>query len=85
MNDKEIKQLQKDACRLIIPHFASNAELAKGAKIFVRGEGCYVYDAAGKKYFDSFATLLTTVCGHSRPEVTNVVAEQMNRLEFFPN
>jgi len=85
MNSKEIRQLQKDAARLIIPHFASNAELAKGAKIFVRGEGCYVYDAAGKKYFDSFATLLTTVCGHCRPEVTRVVAEQMNKLEFFPN
>ena len=85
MTNKKIKQLQKDAVKLIIPHFASNAELARGAKIFVRGEGCYVYDAAGKKYFDSFATLLTTVSGHCRPEVTRVVAEQMNRLEFFPN
>jgi len=85
MTDKEIRQLQKDAARLIIPHFASNAAMAKGAKIFVRGEGCYVYDAAGRKYFDSFATLLTTVCGHCRPEVTRVVAEQMNKLEFFPN
>jgi putrescine aminotransferase len=85
MTHQEIKQLQKDAARLIIPHFASNAELAKGAKIFVRGEGCYVYDAAGRKYFDSFATLLTTVSGHCRPEVTRAVAEQMNKLEFFPN
>jgi len=85
MTNKKIKQLQKDAVKLIIPHFASNAELARGAKIFVRGEGCYVYDAAGKKYFDSFATLLTTVCGHCRPEVTKAVAEQMTKLEFFPN
>ncbi|OGV77823.1 MAG: hypothetical protein A3K19_01735 [Lentisphaerae bacterium RIFOXYB12_FULL_65_16] len=77
--------LAKDALRLIIPHFASNAELARGAKIFTRGEGCYVYDVDGKKYFDSFATLLTTVCGHCRPEVTRAVTEQMNRLEFFPN
>jgi len=82
---KEIKSLEKDAVRLILPHFASNAELAKGPKIFVRGEGCYVYDVRGRRYFDSFATLLTTVCGHCRPEVTRVVTEQMNRLEFFPN
>jgi adenosylmethionine-8-amino-7-oxononanoate aminotransferase len=81
----EIAALRRDACKLIIPHFASNAELAKEPKIFTRGEGCYVYDIQGKKYFDSFATLLTTVCGHCRPEVTKAVTEQMQRLEFFPN
>ena len=56
------RSLEQDALDLIIPHFASNAELAKRPKIFERGEGCYVYDTDGKRYFDSFATLLTTVC-----------------------
>ncbi len=83
--DAEKSQLRDDALRLIIPHFASNAELAGGPKIFVRGEGCYVWDLDGNKYFDSFATLLTTICGHVRPEVTAAVTEQMQRLEFFPN
>ena len=41
---KEIAALKRDAVKYIIPHFASNAELAKAPKIFVRGEGCYVYD-----------------------------------------
>jgi len=82
---RQIERLKKDAAALVIPHFADNAELAKGPKIFVRGEGCYVYDVRGRRYFDSFATLLTTVCGHCRPEVTRAVTEQMNRLEFFPN
>ena len=85
ISEEAIAQLKEDALRLIIPHFASNEELAKGPKIFVRGEGCYVYDIHGNRYFDSFATLLTTVCGHCRDEVTRVVAEQMSRLEFFPN
>jgi adenosylmethionine-8-amino-7-oxononanoate aminotransferase len=80
-----VESLQRDALRLILPHFASNAELAKGPKIFERGEGCYVYDIRGRKYFDSFATLLTSICGHCREEVTRAVTEQMNRLEFFPN
>jgi adenosylmethionine-8-amino-7-oxononanoate aminotransferase len=84
-NDQEKAQLREDALRLIIPHFASNAELEKGPKIFVRGEGCFVWDLDGRKYFDSFATLLTTVCGHVRPEVTQAVREQMEQLEFFPN
>ena len=79
------KQLQREAVKYIIPHFASNQELAKGAKIFTRGKGCYVWDINGRKYFDSFATLLTTICGHNRPEVTRAVKAQMERLEFFPN
>jgi adenosylmethionine-8-amino-7-oxononanoate aminotransferase len=83
--DQEKAQLRDDALRLIIPHFASNAELEKGPKIFVRGEGCYVWDLDGHKYFDSFATLLTTVCGHVRSEVTEAVRRQMETLEFFPN
>ncbi len=83
--DAEKAQLRGDAIDLIIPHFASNEELAKGPKIFVRGEGCFVWDIDGNRYFDSFATLLTTVCGHVRPEVTNAVKEQMELLEFFPN
>ena len=82
---EEKASLLEDAAKYVIPHFASNAELAKGAKIFTRGEGCYVYDLDGQKYLDTFATLLTTVCGHNRPEVTRVVAEQMALLEFFPN
>jgi adenosylmethionine-8-amino-7-oxononanoate aminotransferase len=85
LSKRDIARLKRDAVKYIIPHFASNADLAKEPKIFTRGEGCYVYDIHGKKYFDSFATLLTTVCGHCRPEVTQAVAEQMQRLEFFPN
>lgn len=82
-NEKE--RLKKSALKYIIPHFANNAELANGAKIFTKGEGCYVYDIDNRKYFDSFATLLTTVCGHNRPEVTEAVKKQMELLEFFPN
>jgi len=85
LSAKEKERLKKSALKYVIPHFASNTELAKGAKIFTRGEGCYVYDIDGKKYFDSFATLLTTVCGHNRPEVTQAVKQQMELLEFFPN
>ena len=83
--EEEKSRLLNDAVKYIIPHFASNENLAREPRIFVRGEGCYVWDLDGKKYFDSFATLLTTVCGHNRPEVTQVVKEQMETLEFFPN
>jgi len=82
---REKEQLKKDALSYILPHFASNAELARDPKIFTRGEGCYVYDINGKRYLDTFASLLTTICGHHRREIKEAVLEQMDHLEFFPN
>jgi adenosylmethionine-8-amino-7-oxononanoate aminotransferase len=78
--------LKKDALRYILPNFADNVELGRGRPyIFVRGDGCYVYDIDGNRYLDTFASLLTTICGHGRPEVARTVQEQMQQLEFFPN
>jgi len=78
-------QLCKDALKYIIPHYASNAELAKGPKIFSGGQGCYVYDMDGNKYLDTFASLLTTICGHHRPEIKKAIIDQLEQLEFWPN
>lgn len=82
---EEKEQLKQEALAYIIPHFASNAELQKAPKIFVRGEGCYLYDVEGRQYLDTFASLLTTICGHHRPEVAEAIQEQLQHLEFFPN
>ncbi len=84
-NEQEKKELKEDALQYICPHFADNIELAKGPKIFVRGEGSYLYDIDGNKYLDTFASLLTTIIGHTRPEVTHAIHEQLKDLEFFPN
>jgi adenosylmethionine-8-amino-7-oxononanoate aminotransferase len=84
-SSSEIKQLKKDAAALIISHYASNASIQKNAKIFVRGQGCYLYDIEGKRYLDTFASLLTTICGHHRPEIAKAIDEQLKDLEFFPN
>jgi adenosylmethionine-8-amino-7-oxononanoate aminotransferase len=81
----QIAAIKRDAVAHILPHFADNAELAKGPKVFLRGEGCYVYDIEGNRYLDTFASLLTTICGHHRPEIKAAVLEQMDQLEFFPN
>ncbi len=51
----------------------------------MKGEGCYLYDVEGKRYLDTFASLLTTICGHHQPEVDAAIREQLDSLEFFPN
>ncbi|MBN2551239.1 MAG: aspartate aminotransferase family protein [Spirochaetales bacterium] len=85
MDEKEKRQLLEDAVNHIIPHFASWELLRKQPKIFVRGEGCYLYDIDGKCYLDTFASLLTTICGHHQPVVDQAIRDQLEKLEFFPN
>jgi adenosylmethionine-8-amino-7-oxononanoate aminotransferase len=85
LSPSERETLKKDALAYIVPHFANNASLAKGPKILTRGEGCYVYDIDGNRYLDTFASLLTTICGHHRTEIAEAVTAQMQQLEFFPN
>jgi 4-aminobutyrate aminotransferase len=46
----------------------------------VRGEGCRVWDAEGNEYLDFFGGILTTISGHSVPEVVEAVREQAGRM-----
>lgn len=85
LSEQEKEALRKDAVTHVIPHFANNASLAKMPRIYMRGEGCYVWDIDGKRYLDTFASLLTTVCGHGRTEIIEAIEEQLKLLEFWPN
>lgn len=53
------------------------------------GEGMYVWDVEGNKYLDFFGGILTTSVGHNRPEVTQAVKEQTEKLihssTLYPN
>jgi 4-aminobutyrate aminotransferase len=45
-----------------------------------RGEGGYVWDVEGNRYLDFFGGILTTMIGHSVPEVVAAVQEQAARV-----
>jgi adenosylmethionine-8-amino-7-oxononanoate aminotransferase len=51
--------------------------------IIVSGEGCYVYDADGKRYLDGLSALYCVNAGHGRPEFGAAAAAQMAELDFF--
>lgn len=85
LESQEIAQLKADAVKHVIPHFADYESLLKEPKIFVRGEGCYLWDLEGRRYLDTFASLLTTICGHRNPGVDEAILQQLADLEFFPN
>lgn len=48
--------------------------------IFARGEGAYLYDIHGKKYFDGNASLWVNLHGHGRREISEAIAAQAARL-----
>lgn len=45
-----------------------------------RGEGSYVWDIEGNRYLDWFGGVLTTMIGHSIPEVVTAVQEQAAKV-----
>jgi len=56
----------------------------QGTMQLVKGRGCYVWDADGRKYLDGLASLWNVNVGHGRPEIARAVAAQMRRLEYAP-
>ncbi len=46
----------------------------------VSGQGCVVIDGEGRSYLDFFGGILTTMTGHSVPEVVDAVRTQAGRM-----
>lgn len=83
--EKEIAELKKYAVKHICPHYAVNQDMDRDPKVYVKSEGNYVFDIEGRKYLDTFGSLLTTVCGHNNMEIIDAIYEQIKVLDFFPN
>lgn len=54
----------------------------EGALVITRGEGCWLWDAEGKRYFDSVGGLWCTNIGLGRREMAQAIADQAERLAF---
>jgi predicted acetylornithine/succinylornithine family transaminase len=52
---------------------------------FVRGEGSYLWDDAGKRYLDFLSGLAVTSLGHAHPAVAEAVCEQATTLLHVSN
>ena len=50
--------------------------------IFVRGEGCYLWDEDGKRYLDGLAGLFVVQIGHGRSDIAHAAAKQMEQLAY---
>src|SRR5689334_19536239 len=53
--------------------------------VITRGDGVYVYDEHGKRYFDGLSALFCVNIGHGRADVAQAGADQARELGFFTN
>ncbi len=56
--------------------------LSKPLPIIVRGEGPYLFDKAGKKYFDASGGALVVSVGHGNKEVAAKIAAQLSQVGY---
>jgi adenosylmethionine-8-amino-7-oxononanoate aminotransferase len=50
----------------------------------VRGEGCFLYDDAGRPLLDAVASLFNVYVGHGRAEIKEAIVRQLDELEYHP-
>lgn len=53
--------------------------------VMVRGEGCWLYDADGRRYLDLGSAQGVTLLGHCHPALSRAIAEQAQTLISCPN
>jgi adenosylmethionine---8-amino-7-oxononanoate aminotransferase len=71
---------QWDHSRVWHPFTQMKEWMAEDPLFMERGEGNYVIDIDGNRYFDGSSSLWCNVHGHGRPEIINAICEQAQRL-----
>lgn len=85
LSPQEARALRKqDAAHLVHGFVPLHLQQDKGVPVFVKGQGIYLWDTAGKKYIDGLSSLWNVHVGHGRKEINRAVAAQMNKLAFAP-
>jgi adenosylmethionine-8-amino-7-oxononanoate aminotransferase len=69
------------------PHARMAGDLSSpgSTKIVTRGAGVWVYDQAGRRYFDTLSGMWLSNIGHGRREVADAVHAQICQLAYAPD
>jgi LysW-gamma-L-lysine/LysW-L-ornithine aminotransferase len=57
----------------------------RGDAVFVRGEGCWLFDSVERRYLDLSSAQGVAMLGHCHPRVSEAIAEQARRLILCPS
>ena len=81
---RSLEELQRAARDHLWLHFTRMG--GSEPPIIVRGDGCYLEDANGKRYLDALAGLFAVQIGYSYgDEIGQAAHEQMRELPFYTN
>jgi adenosylmethionine-8-amino-7-oxononanoate aminotransferase len=72
---------QESARRHLWMHFAATGR-QEHVPVFVRGEGCYLWDDEGNRYLDGLSSLFCVNAGHGRAELGEAAAAQSAELAY---
>ncbi|MEQ8955517.1 MAG: aminotransferase class III-fold pyridoxal phosphate-dependent enzyme, partial [Gammaproteobacteria bacterium] len=64
--------------------FTGNRQFKQQPRLMQKAEGVYYWDVDGNKIFDGLSGLWTCGAGHSRPEITAAVSQQIAELDYSP-
>jgi 4-aminobutyrate aminotransferase-like enzyme len=62
--------------------FSPNKEFKHEPRMFVRGEGVWLYKPDGSQVIDASSGLFCVAAGHCRPEIAQAVFEQLSTLDY---
>ena len=73
---------EKDRRHVLHPfqHFASFND--EGSLVMTQGDGCYIVDENGKRYFDAVGGMWCTNIGLGREEMADAIADQVRQLAY---
>ncbi|WMC09300.1 aspartate aminotransferase family protein [Oceanimonas pelagia] len=72
-----------DAAHHLHPFTDSRALRQKGARVIERGEGVYLWDAAGRRILDGMAGLWCVNLGYGRQELIEAAHAQLQQLPYY--
>jgi beta-alanine--pyruvate transaminase len=64
--------------------FTGNRQFKQDPRMIVAAQGNYYTSADGRSIFDALSGLWTCGLGHSRPEITEAVSQQIAQLDYAP-
>lgn len=74
--------LESVALQNLWMHESPRAELVNSGllRVFTHGEGCWMYDTSGKKYFDLCSSMWQSPLGHGRSDIPDAFAKQAKKV-----
>jgi adenosylmethionine-8-amino-7-oxononanoate aminotransferase len=64
--------------------FTQTSKFLENPVIFNKGEGVYLWDIDGKRYFDGIGGIFVASLGHKHPRIMEAMRKQMEKLTLVP-